>query len=114
MSPAGEPFFAGRAGGGARGSLFLIAGPCVLEDDGLNFEIADHIAELCDRLGVAAVFKASFDKANRSSASSGRGPGLSLGLEALRRVRDRCGLPVITDIHLPEQAAEAASGRSRG
>ena len=108
MNPAGEPLFAGLPGAGPEGSLFLIAGPCVLEDDGLNFQIADHVAALCDRLGVRAVFKASFDKANRSSGSSPRGPGPASGLEALRRVRDRSGLPVITDIHLPQQAVEVA------
>ncbi len=108
-------FFSGRRrtasgpGGKPWTSLFLIAGPCVLEDDGLNFEIADHLAELADRFDLPVTFKASFDKANRSSASSARGPGLEAGLEALARVRERSGLPVLTDIHLPEQAARAAA-----
>ncbi len=75
----------------------------------MNFEIADHLAELADRLDLPVTFKASFDKANRSSASSARGPGLDAGLEALARVRERSGLPVLTDIHLPEQAARAAA-----
>ncbi len=90
-------------------SLFLIAGPCVLEDDGVNLRIAGHLAEVGSRLDIPVVFKASFDKANRSSASSVRGPGLDEGLRALERVREWSGLPVTTDIHLPGQAAPAAS-----
>ncbi|MYG18759.1 MAG: 3-deoxy-8-phosphooctulonate synthase, partial [Gemmatimonadales bacterium] len=104
MNPGRPSFFSGRR----RSSLFLIAGPCVIEDDDLNFEVADHLAELGERLDLPVTFKASFDKANRSSASSPRGPGLDEGLAALARVRDRSGLPLLTDIHLPEQAALAA------
>ncbi len=115
MNAGRPPFFSGRrrtpSGGKKRPwtSLFLIAGPCALEDDGLNFEIADHLADLGERLDVPVTFKGSFDKANRSSASSSRGPGLDAGLAALARVRERSGLPVLTDIHLPEQAACAAA-----
>ena len=115
MSTARPLFFAGHrrtasvAGAKSGEGLFLIAGPCVLEDDGLNGEIADRLAEIGARLDVPVTFKASFDKANRSSFASPRGPGLDEGLEALARVRTRSGLPVLTDIHLPEQAARAAA-----
>lgn len=122
MNAGRPPLFAGRrrtastvraareaeAAASPCGSLFLIAGPCVLEDDGLNFEVADRLARIGARLDLPVIFKASFDKANRTSAGSPRGPGLEAGLEALARVRERSGLPVLTDIHLPDQAAVAA------
>jgi len=90
--------------------LLLIAGPCVLEDERQDaaLRIADVLAELNERLPINVVFKASFDKANRTSIGSYRGPGLERGLELLERVRSRSGLPITTDIHLPEQAASAA------
>lgn len=86
------------------GSFFLIAGPCVLEDAGLNLDIARHVAGVSDRLGITAVFKASFDKANRTSVASPRGPGLESGLEALAAIREATGLPVLTDVHEASQA----------
>lgn len=88
--------------------LFLIAGPCVLESDDLNLRIADHLAEISARQGVPVVFKASFDKANRTSRRSHRGPGLELGLELLARVRAETGLPILTDVHLPTQVPAAS------
>ena len=88
--------------------LFLIAGPCQLEDDALNLRVAEHLAKLADKVPGGVVFKASFDKANRSNAGATRGPGLDAGLEQLRRVREATGLPVLTDVHLPEQCAPAA------
>ena len=108
MTPSGPSFFAARAAAGADEPFLLIAGPCVLEDDALNLRIAARVAEVADRHGVSAVFKASFDKANRSSGASPRGPGLGPGLDALERVRSETGLPVLTDVHLPDQAAVAA------
>lgn len=87
--------------------FFVIAGPCVLEDDDLNLRIADHLARTAAELGVSIVFKASFDKANRNRADSPRGPGLDVGLEQLARVRAESGLPVLTDIHETTQAAPA-------
>ncbi|MDX1394538.1 MAG: 3-deoxy-8-phosphooctulonate synthase [Gemmatimonadota bacterium] len=96
--------FAGRAGEDGRTGLFLIAGPCVLEEDEVQLAVADRLAALAERKAVPVVFKASFDKANRSSTGSPRGPGLDEGLAALERVRAACGLPVLTDIHLPDQA----------
>ena len=89
-------------------ALFLIAGPCVLEDDALNLIVAEHLARLAERLPGGIIFKASFDKANRSNAGAFRGPGLHEGLAALDRIRHATGLPVLTDVHLPEQCAPAA------
>jgi len=92
-----------------QGQLFLIAGPCVLEDDALNLRVADALAKLSPLVPGGIVFKASFDKANRSSATAHRGPGLDDGLERLTRVRKQSGLPLLTDVHLPEQCAPAAA-----
>ena len=86
----------------------LIAGPCVLEDDDLNVEIGRQLAWLSSAVEIPVVFKASFDKANRSRADSPRGPGLEIGLERLRHVKEETGLPVLTDVHEVEQAAAAA------
>ena len=89
-------------------ALFLIAGPCVLESDTLNLRVGEHLARLAERVPGGIIYKASFDKANRSNPGAARGPGLDEGLAALARVRDRTGLPVLTDVHLPEQCAPAA------
>ena len=91
-----------------RDALFLIAGPCVLESDTLNLRVGEHLARLAERLPGGIVYKASFDKANRSNAGAARGPGLDEGLAALDRVRRATGLPLLTDVHLPEQCAPAA------
>ena len=91
------------------GRFIVIAGPCLLEDDRLNIEVAEKVGEVARRLGVAAIFKASFDKANRTSGSSPRGPGLSAGMELLSAVRRETGLPVLTDIHEPAQARAVAA-----
>lgn len=87
--------------------LLLIAGPCVLESVELTLAIAEALRKIADRLPVQLVFKASFDKANRTSLSSFRGPGLEDGLAMLERVRDTTGLPVTTDVHESSQCAEA-------
>jgi 2-dehydro-3-deoxyphosphooctonate aldolase (KDO 8-P synthase) len=89
-------------------AFFVIAGPCVIEGDELNFRVADHLARLAERVPGGIIFKASFDKANRSNRGAARGPGIDEGLAALARVRERTGLPVLTDVHLPEQCAAAA------
>ena len=89
-------------------ALFLIAGPCQLEDDALNLRVAEHLARLAPRVPGGIVFKASFDKANRSNPGAARGPGIERGLAALARVREATGLPVLTDVHLPEQCAPSA------
>ena len=95
-----------RFGGG--GPLALIAGPCVIESAGHAAELAEAIAAIAARVGTPFVFKASFDKANRTSLSSFRGPGLARGLDALAAVKQRVGCPVLTDVHEPAQAAPAA------
>jgi 2-dehydro-3-deoxyphosphooctonate aldolase (KDO 8-P synthase) len=91
-----------------RDAIFLIAGPCVLESDSLNLRVAEHLARLAESVPGGIIFKASFDKANRSNAGAHRGPGLDAGLDALERVRTATGLPILTDVHLPEQCAPAA------
>jgi 2-dehydro-3-deoxyphosphooctonate aldolase (KDO 8-P synthase) len=90
-----------------RGQLFLIAGPCVLEDDALNLRVAEALARLGPLVPGGIIYKASFDKANRSNASAFRGPGLHDGLERLTRVRAATGLPLLTDVHLPQQCDAA-------
>lgn len=90
-------------------ALFLIAGPCQLEDDALNLRVAEHLARLAERLPGGIIFKASFDKANRSNPGAARGPGLDAGLRALERVRDASGLRILTDVHDASQCAPAAS-----
>jgi 2-dehydro-3-deoxyphosphooctonate aldolase (KDO 8-P synthase) len=88
--------------------LTLIAGPCVIESRDLVMEVAEHVSGLCQELGIRYVFKASFDKANRSSGKSFRGPGSDEGLKILQEVRESLGVPVLTDIHESHQAAAAA------
>jgi 2-dehydro-3-deoxyphosphooctonate aldolase (KDO 8-P synthase) len=90
------------------GSLGLIAGPCVIEDRDTCLAIAEHLVGVKDRLGIPVVFKASFDKANRTSISSYRGPGLDEGLAVLDSVRDETGLPVLSDVHETAQVSAAA------
>jgi len=89
--------------------FFLIAGPCVLEDERLNLAIGEALARVSDDLRLPVVYKASFDKANRSSAASPRGPGLYRGLELLAKVRDETGLPLLTDVHEPGQCEPAGA-----
>ncbi len=92
----------------SRNELFFILGPCVLESWDTALRVAEAAAALSRELEALVIFKSSFDKANRSSVDSFRGPGLEQGLEWLSRIRDRCGLPVLTDVHLPEQVDPAA------
>jgi len=86
------------------GRLVLIAGPCVAESLELCLDLAGYLSGLCRKLGIGYVFKASFDKANRSSVDSYRGPGIDTGLGWLRSVRSRHNVPVLSDIHSPDQA----------
>jgi 2-dehydro-3-deoxyphosphooctonate aldolase (KDO 8-P synthase) len=88
--------------------LLLIAGPCVLESEALTFSIARHLTELTADLGLPLIFKASFDKANRTSGASFRGPGLAPGLKILAAVKKKFGCPVLTDIHDAAQVKTAA------
>ena len=88
--------------------LSLLAGPCVIESEKLCLQVASALKKTCDRLGIVYVFKASYDKANRTSAKSFRGPGLEAGLDVLVKVREQIGVPVLTDVHTEAQAAIAA------
>jgi len=87
----------------------LIAGPCVIESPALALEIAEQVQAISQRLGIRYIFKASYDKANRSSGDSFRGPGVADGLQVLAEVKQRFGLPVLTDIHESHQAAPVAA-----
>jgi 2-dehydro-3-deoxyphosphooctonate aldolase (KDO 8-P synthase) len=97
----------GYAIGGGSPPLFF-AGPCVIESRRHSLAMARKIRAVADKTGARIVFKSSFDKANRSSISSFRGPGLEEGLDILAEVKEKTGLPVISDVHAPEQAAKAA------
>lgn len=90
------------------GSFFLIAGPCVIESFDLCLEVAQELKRVGEKLNIPCVFKASFDKANRTSGASFRGPGLEQGLQILADVKSKTGLPLLTDIHWPEQAKPVA------
>ena len=96
-----------RVGGG---KLFLIAGPCVIESEAHVRKMADAIQRITSDLGVPYIFKASYDKANRTSVKSFRGPGLQEGVAILRRLKESTGLPVLTDVHEPAHCAIAAEG----
>ena len=79
--------------------FFLIAGPCVIESEELQLRTAERVKQIADKLGIFFIFKSSFDKANRSSGTSFRGPGLDEGLKVLEKVRDALGVPILTDVH---------------
>jgi 2-dehydro-3-deoxyphosphooctonate aldolase (KDO 8-P synthase) len=89
--------------------FFLIAGPCVIESEGLVIDVAGRLRDMTRALGIPFIFKASFDKANRSSGASFRGPGIEAGLKALSRVREQIGVPVLTDVHEDTPLAEVAA-----
>ena len=89
--------------------FFLIAGPCVIESEGLVLDVAGRLKEMTGTLGIPFIFKASFDKANRSSRASFRGPGMDAGLKALSRVRAEIGVPVLTDVHEDTPLGEVAA-----
>lgn len=103
-----QPTPVGPLSVGPGAPLLLLAGPCVLESGELAWEIAREMKAICARLGISYVFKASFDKANRTSLSSFRGPGAEKGLRILGRLREEIGVPVVSDIHEPAQAEMAA------
>jgi 2-dehydro-3-deoxyphosphooctonate aldolase (KDO 8-P synthase) len=94
---------------GSGGPLLLIAGPCVIESESHAIETALAVRDIARRVGVPYVFKASYDKANRTSAGSFRGPGLHEGLRVLARVREKAGVPILTDIHESSQAEPVAA-----
>jgi 2-dehydro-3-deoxyphosphooctonate aldolase (KDO 8-P synthase) len=90
------------------GSLALISGPCAIESEDLCLSVAEHLASISAELGIPYIFKASFDKANRTSSSSFRGHGLDQGLAVLRKVKERIGVPVLTDVHETQQVQSVA------
>ncbi len=92
----------------APGRLSLIAGPCVIESEKLCLQVAESLKKTCDKLGIFFVFKASYDKANRTSGKSFRGPGIVAGLQTLADVRKKIGVPVLTDVHSEDQIPAAA------
>ena len=94
---------------GLQQPFFLIAGPCVVESESLQMDVAGQLAEMCAALGIPFVFKSSFDKANRSSGASFRGPGMDQGLAILAKVRHDLAVPVLTDVHDEAQVPEVAA-----
>ncbi len=90
-------------------NLFLIAGPCVIESEAMCLKVARAMRNTCKRLKITYIFKASFDKANRTSGKTRRGPGMETGLAVLAKVREKIGVPVLTDVHTEAQAASAAT-----
>jgi 2-dehydro-3-deoxyphosphooctonate aldolase (KDO 8-P synthase) len=100
--PGGAPVWVSNSS-----RLMLIGGPCMAESEALCLEVGHALKEICGRLGIAYVFKASYDKANRSSGATARGPGLDAGLKLLARVREAAGVPVLTDVHESWQAEAA-------
>ncbi len=90
------------------GQFFLLAGPCIVEDEALCFSVAEKVSNICSKLKIPYVFKASYRKANRSRSDSFTGIGDLAALGILRKVRNHLKLPVVTDIHTPEEAAIAA------
>lgn len=101
------PFSAGSVNIG-RGDLVLIGGPCLAESLDLCDHVASMMKEIAERLGIPYIFKASYDKANRTSANSERGAGMDAGLEILAAIKSKHGLPVTTDVHLPDQCPQVA------
>jgi 2-dehydro-3-deoxyphosphooctonate aldolase (KDO 8-P synthase) len=106
-APLGSPSSAMRSTPFGPGP-FLLAGPCVVEDDRLNLAVAEHLAKVAQALQLPVTYKASYDKANRSRLGAARGPGLDEGLAALARVKAATGLPILTDVHESGQVAAAA------
>src|SRR4051794_13073326 len=106
--PVAQPVSIGNVECGPGRPLLWIAGPCVIESHDLTLQIADTLCEIAGRLKVPLIFKASFDKANRTSGKSFRGPGLEEGLRTLEAVKRRTGLPVTTDVHECHQAVPIA------
>ena len=90
------------------GSLALIAGPCAIESEKLCLDVAEHLVTICDGLGIPYIFKASFDKANRTSISSFRGNGLEAGLAVLSKIKEEFGVPVLTDVHETDHVSQVA------
>jgi len=90
-----------------KGPFFVIAGPCVIESEEITLRVAHFLRETSESLDIPVIFKSSYDKANRTSLQSYRGPGVERGLEVLQKVREKTGLPLLSDIHEPDEAAKA-------
>jgi len=108
MAPVTREVMAGNLRLGGATGLFLIAGPCVIESEAHARSMAERIAAVCADLKLAYIFKTSFDKANRTSGASYRGPGVEAGLRVLRRIKDELKVAVLTDVHEPAQVGTAA------
>ncbi|MFP3929190.1 MAG: 3-deoxy-8-phosphooctulonate synthase, partial [Desulfobacteraceae bacterium] len=93
---------------GPEGAFFIVAGPCVIEDEETTFRVADFLRDTSDVTDIPVIFKTSYDKANRTSLDSYRGPGLDAGLELIQRVKESTGLPVLSDVHSVREAHRAA------
>ena len=103
-----KPFTIGEIAFGANAPLFLVAGPCVIEDPETTLRIARYVKDLADQLSIPFIFKASYDKANRTSVSSYRGPGLNRGLEVLASIKAELGVPLLSDVHRLGEVESAA------
>jgi len=103
-----KSFQAGNISFGENAPLFLVAGPCVIEDEDTTLKIARFLKDLTDELAIPFIFKASYDKANRTSIQSYRGPGLKSGLEILARIKDKLGVALLSDVHRIEEVQEAS------
>jgi 2-dehydro-3-deoxyphosphooctonate aldolase (KDO 8-P synthase) len=104
-----DPVNIGRVVIGEKGPFFLIAGPCVVESEDITMTVADFLRETEQLTGIPVIFKASYDKANRTSVDSFRGPGIERGLEILHRVKEKVGLPLLSDVHSVEEIEKASA-----
>ena len=104
-----EPVNIGRLVIREKGPFFLIAGPCVVESEDMTLAIADFLRETGELLGIPVIFKASYDKANRTSVDTYRGPGIDKGLEILSKVKEKTGLPLLSDVHSVQEIEKASS-----
>lgn len=104
-----DPMSIGHVTTGEKGAFFLIAGPCVVESEDLTLTVADFLRETEELTGIPVIFKASYDKANRTSVDSFRGLGIDRGLEILRKVKEKLGLPILSDVHSVGEMEKAAA-----
>jgi 2-dehydro-3-deoxyphosphooctonate aldolase (KDO 8-P synthase) len=103
-----DPIHIGQLTVSTQGPFFIIAGPCVIEDEATTLQVADFLRETGDKLGLPTIFKSSYDKANRTSLGSYRGPGIQKGLKILKKVKETTGLPVLSDVHRIHEVEMAA------
>jgi 2-dehydro-3-deoxyphosphooctonate aldolase (KDO 8-P synthase) len=104
----GNTVYAGNIRIDEKGPFFIIAGPCVIESEEITMKVASFLKETSEKLDIPIIFKTSYDKANRTSVSSYRGPGIEKGLEIIMKVKEKTGLPVLSDIHGPDEVDRAA------